>query len=235
MNSQIESAIKTGRGYWFVDGFTEILGGILFILIGAVLAASGLPTQGSFLGQLASAAGEIALIKIFGLLAAGLLIWWLKDRYTYPRTGFVRGKRPTLAQALPFLRSAALGLLLPLLLLAGALIWLPAMSGLLFSLPAWSPMIIGTIWASLCFLAGFWLGLRRFELLGGLILLSGLAIGALQLAAGLPVGSLNQSLTGAFLTLGLLIVVCGKLFVISGLVIFLRYRRANPLPNQETE
>ena len=227
MNNQIEGAIKAGRGYWLVDGFVEILGGLLFMLLGAVL------TQAPSLAGFVALAGEIALVKAFGLLAAGLLIWWLKDRFTYPRTGFVRGKRPTFAQSLPFLRNAALGLLLPLMLLAAALAWLPGLHGVLFSLPAWSPILIGAIWAGLCLLAGNWLGLRRFELLAGLILLSGLLIAALQLAAGLPDGALDLSFSRAFLGLALLTMISGKLFLLSGLIIFLRYRKANPLPFKE--
>ena len=77
------------------------------------------------------------------------------------------------------------------------------------------------------------MGLRRFELLGAFILLSGIIIGVLQAALRLPVSSLDQSLNGAFISLGLLCLVSGKLFAISGLVIFLRYRRANPHPYQE--
>jgi hypothetical protein len=233
MSNQIESAIKTGRGYWFVDGFTEILGGLLFILLGAALAASSLPGQVALVSQFANLVWEIGLIKIFGLLAAGLLIWWLKERFTYPRTGFVRGKRLTPGQILRFLRSAALGSLLPLILLAAAIILLPALHGWMDSLPVWSPVLIGAIWALLCLLAGRWLGLRRFELLAALILLGGLAIGAFQLRAGLAVGLLELSFSRAFFGLGLLAVISGKFFLISGLVTFLRYRHANRQPSQE--
>ena len=249
MNGQINAAIRRGRGYWFVDGFTEMLAGGLFILLGGVLLLRGMAPQGSFLAQFASIAGDIGLIKVFGLLAAGLIVWWLKDHFTYPRTGFVRGKRVTWLQLLTFLRNAALCLLLPLLALAAAVFFLPSVSPLLFSMPAWSPVLMSAIWAALCILAGRWLGLRRFVLLGGLILLLGAGIGAWQLAAGLhripaealqssslaaiPIASLSETLNRVFVSIGWLTLGSGVVFAASGVITFLRYRKENPAPYKE--
>ena len=249
MNGQINTAIRRGRGYWFVDGFTEMLAGGLFILLGGVLLLRGMAPQGSFLAQFASIAGDIGLVKLFGLLAAGLIVWWLKDHFTYPRTGFVRGKRVTWLQLLTFLRNAALCLLLPLLALAAAVFFLPSMRALLFSMPAWSPVLMSAIWAVLCILAGRWLGLQRFVLLGGLILLLGAGIGAWQLAAGLPripaealqssslaaipIASLSETLNRVFVSIGWLTLGSGVVFAASGVITFLRYRKENPAPYKE--
>ena len=249
MNGQINAAIRRGRGYWFVDGFIEMLAGGLFVLLGGVLLLRGMAPQGSFLAQFASIAGDIGLIKVFGLLAAGLIVWWLKDHFTYPRTGFVRGKRVTWLQLLTFLRNAALCLLLPLLALAAAVFFLPSVSPLLFSMPAWSPVLMSAIWAALCILAGRWLGLRRFVLLGGLILLLGAGIGAWQLAAGLPripaealqssslaaipIASLSETLNRVFVSIGWLTLGSGVVFAASGVITFLRYRKENPAPYKE--
>ena len=252
MHNQIDRAIKIGRGYWFVDGVTEMLSGGLFVLLGGVLLLCGTASQGSFLTQFASIASAIALIKVFGILAAGLILWWVKDRFTYPRTGFVRGKRVTATQMLTFLRNAVLCLLLPVLGLVAAFFFLPSMRGILFSIPVWSPVGMAALWGVLCMLLGHWIGLRRFVLLGGLILLAGIGISAWQFAVGLPpvpvealqpspLAALSETqcalladiLNRTFVSIGLLAVVSGGVFVLSGVVIFLRYRKENPAPYQE--
>src|SRR5574341_1316023 len=112
MDVQIDTAIKRARGYWFVDGFTEMAAGGLFVLLAGLL------------------------LPIFGLLAASLLI-------------------------------ASAG-------------------SVLSSMPAWFPVGLGLVWAALCVLAGEWMGLRRFRLVGALILLAGMTVGTWQLLLGLP-------------------------------------------------
>ena len=252
MDNQIDRAVKIGRGYWFVDGFTEMLAGGLFVLMGGVLMLRGIAPQGSFLAQFASIASDIGFIKLLGFLAAGLILWWVKDRFTYPRTGFVRGKRVTVPQMLTFIRNAVLCLLLPVLGLVAAFFVLPSMRAILFSMPVWSPAGMGAIWGVLCILLGHWTGLRRFGLLGVLILLAGIGISAWQLAMGLPpipveglqfnpLSALPEALRAplaailsrAFVSIGLLTLLSGAVFVISGLVTFLHYRKENPLPYQE--
>ncbi len=252
MDNQIDSAIRVGRGYWFVDGFTEMLAGGLFVLLGGVLLLRGMAPQGTFLAQFASIASDIGFIKVLGLLAAGLILWWVKDRFTYPRTGFVREKRVTVRQVLTFIRNAVLCLLLPVLGLVAGFFFLPSMRAILFSMPVWSPAGMGAIWAVLCILLGHWVGLRRFGQLGVLILLAGIGISAWQLSAGLPpipVEALQSSslpalseamrapladiLNRAFVSIGLLTLLSGAVFAISGVVTFLRYRKENPAPYQE--
>jgi len=252
MDNQIDRAVRIGRGYWFVDGFTEMLAGGLFVLMGGVLMLRGIAPQDSFLAQFASIAGDIGFIKLLGFLAAGLILWWVKDRFTYPRTGFVRGKRVTVPQMLTFIRNALLCLLLPVLALVAAFFVLPSIRAILFSMPVWSPAGLGVICVALCILLGRWTGLRRFLLLGVLILLAGIAISAWQLVMGLPpipvegvqfnlLTTLPEVLRAplaalfnrTFLSIGLLTLVSGAVFVISGLVTFLHYRKENPVPFQE--
>ena len=252
MHNQIDGAIRVGRGYWFEDGFTEMLGGGLFVLLGGVLLLRGMAAQGSFLAQFASIASDIGFVKVFGLLAAGLIIWWVKDRFTYPRTGFVRGKRVTLAQMLTLLRNAVLCLLLPVLALAAVFFLVPSTWAILSSMPAWLPVFLSAILGAASILSGRWLGLRRFALLGVLILLTGIGIGAWQLAVGLPQlpvealqssslaalpealrAALAETLNRAFAGIGWLTVGSGAAFAISGLVTFLRYRKENPVPYKE--
>src|SRR6266496_1420059 len=113
MNTQIDIAIKRARGYWFVDGFTEIGIGGLLIILAAFLLVSMSVSQASFPSWFLSVTGEITIVKIVSFLILILILWWLKDHFTYPRTGFVRGKI-TVTQIFVILKNMILFLLLPI-------------------------------------------------------------------------------------------------------------------------
>lgn len=241
---QIDSVLKRARGYWFVDGFTEIAAGLFFILLAGILLLQGNVFQASNPSHVLSVVGIISLVKLFGFLVIVLALWWLKDHFTYPRTGFVRGNRLTAAHALTLLRNAILFLLLPIFGLLIVSVLLATVGGVLSSMPIWFPVGVGSIWAVLCILAGEWTGVTRFRVLGILFLLAGLAVGIWQWTAGLSAlpadvrpaldqpavqEVVNRGLNG----LGLLVLISGLPLVISGLVTFLRYRKANPTPYVE--
>jgi hypothetical protein len=239
MNIQIDTVIKRARGYWFVDGFTEMAAGGLFVLLAGILLLSGNVPQASSPSWFLSIAGEISIAKFFGILVASLVLWWLKDHFTYPRTGFVRGNRVTAAQALIMIRNAILFLLLPIFGLLAASLLIASASSVLSSMPAWFPVGLGLIWAVLCVLAGEWMGLRRFQLMGAMILLAGIKVGFWQFAMGLPALPANMQ-SGIFqppvleiinrtlTSLGFLTLVSGVILIFSGIVTFLRYRKENP-------
>ena len=243
-NVLLDSVLKRARGYWFVDGFTEIAAGVFFILLAGILLLQGNLFQASNPSHVLSVVGIISLVKLFGFLVIVLALWWLKDHFTYPRTGFVRGNRLTAAQVSTLLRNAILFLLLPIfgLLIVSAL--LATVGGVLSSMPVWFPIGVGSIWAALCILAGEWTGVARFRVLGLLFLLAGLVVGIRQWPAGLSAlpadirpaldqpavqEVVNHGLNG----LGWLVLISGLPLVISGLVTFLRYRKANPTPYTE--
>ena len=241
---QLDSVLKRARGYWFVDGFTEIAAGVFFILLAGILLLQGNVFQASNPSHFLSVMGIISLVKLFGFLVIVLALWWLKDHFTYPRTGFVRGNRLTAAQILTLLRNAILFVLLPIFGLLIVSVLLATMGGVLSSMPVWFPIGVGSIWAVLCILAGEWTGVTRFRVLGILFLLAGLAVGIWQWTAGLSALSadvrptldqpavqevVNRGLNG----LGLLVLISGLPLVISGLVTFLRYRKDNPTPYAE--
>ncbi len=246
MNTQIDTAMKRARGYWFVDGFTEMITGGLFIVLGGVLVQRGLAPQASFLAQLTSLVGEVSIVKLVGIVAAILVLVWLKDRFTYPRTGFARGKWVTAAQASAFLGKAILLVLLPVVGVVAALFYLPSTRGVLVSMPAWFPAGLGVLLASVCILAGAWMGLGRFRLVAALILLAGILVGVWQLAVGLPIvpvealanlwgaqAPIAEIINRTFVSVGLVTMISGAAFAISGVVTFLRYRKENPLPYEE--
>jgi Zn-dependent protease len=88
------------------------------------------------------------------------------------------------------------------------------------------------------------MGLDRFRLLGGMILLTGIGVGIWQLAIGLPniptyiqpeilqppvVESIRRALT----SLGIILLITGVILMFSGILTFIRYRRENPQPYAE--
>ena len=244
MNVQIDTVVKRTRGYWFVDGFIEMAAGGLFILLAGIILFDGYSPEDSFPSWFLSIAGEVALAKLFGILTVVLLLWWLKDHFTYPRTGFVRGNRVTSAQVLIILRNMILFVLLPISGLLFASLLISSGNAILSSMPAWFPIGLGVLWAILCLLAAEWLGLRRFRLIGIMTLLAGVAVGIWQLTIGLTEFPANtqmeilhpamlESISRTLASLGMLVLICGIVLVLSGVFTFLRYRKENPTPYTE--
>lgn len=244
MNEQIDNAIKRARGYWFVDGFTEMVTGGLFVILSVALLLSGSASPATFPSWFLSVAGVISIVKLISILAAVLILWWLKDHFTYPRTGFVRGTRITAAQILAILRNVMLFLLLPTFGLLAASLLITSTGRVFASMPVWFPIGLCILWAVLFVLAGEWMGLQRFRLMGIMILLAGATIGLWQFAIGLPVFPANiqleisqtvvlESINRALTSLNFLVLITGLILIFSGLITFLRYRRENPTPYTE--
>ena len=244
MNKQIDNAIKRARGYWFVDGFTEMVTGGLFVILSVALLLSGGASSATFPSWFLSVAGEISIVKLVSILMAILILLWLKDHFTYPRTGFARGTRITASQILAILRNVILFLLLPIFGLLAASLLITSTGRVLASIPVWFPVGLGILWAVFFVLAGEWMGLRRFRLMGIMILLAGATIGLWQLAIGLLVFPANiqsdisqpvvlESINRALTSLSFLVLITGLILIFSGLITFLRYRRENPTPYVE--
>jgi hypothetical protein len=244
MNVQIDTAIKRTRAYWFVDGFTEMAAGGFFILLAVVLLLRLNAMQASFPSHFLSIAGEISIAKLLGFLMIVLILWWLKDHFTYPRTGFVRGNQVTPAQVLTLIRNIILFVLLPIFGLLALSMLISSTESVLASMPIWFPVGVALIWAVLCVWTGNWIGLRRFQLIGGLFLLTGIKIGIWQYGTELPIlpenmqrgifqPSMLEIINRTMTSLGFLILIAGVILVLSGFVTFLHYRKENPTPYSE--
>lgn len=243
MNVQIDTALKRARGYWFIDGFAEMAAGGLFVVLAGVLLFGGYAPQASLSYWFLSVTSEIVIAKLIGILVAILIIWWLKDHFTYPRTGFVRAKRVTAMQVLVIIRNVILFLFPPILILLAASLLIASARNVIASMPAWFPAGLGLIWGGGYLLAGEWMGLRRFRLLAVSIVLTGIAIGIWQFAMGLPTFPSDvqsrvvqqivfETINRTLISLGFLILISGVTLMISGLVTFLRYRKENPTPSE---
>lgn len=243
MNVQIDAAIKRARGYWLVDGFIEIAAGGLLVILAGFLLFSLKTSQAPFPSWFLSITGEVSIIKIVSFLIIVLALWWLKDHFTYPRTGFVRGKITT-TQILSFIRNVFFFLLLPLAGLLMVSLLITSTADVISSMPIWFPIGLALLWAIFIILAGEWMGIIRFRLVGGLILLAGIGIGIWQLTAGLPNIRTNlplellqqpviESVNRTLISLSILLLSAGAIFICSGILTFLHYRRENPQPYAE--
>ncbi len=233
MDKQIDIMIKRARGYWFVDGFTEIAMGGLLILLAGFLLINMKVSQASFPSWFLSVTGKITLLKIVSFLIVIVALWWLKDHFTYPRTGFVRGKLTT-DQVFIFIRNVIFFLLLPLIGLLIVSTLIASTGAVLLAMPIWFPVALAILWAILIILAGEWMGILRFRWIAGMILLTGFGVGIWQLAMGsLNAQTLLESVNRAIVSLGLVMLISGIILTFSGTITFMRYRKENPQPYRE--
>jgi len=243
MNVQIDNALKRARGYWFVDGFIEIAAGILFIILAVFVLINTNASQTSFSAWFLSVTGKVVILKIVSFVIVILILWWLKDNFTYPRTGLVRGKI-TAAQIFALFKNVLLFLLLPAAGLLIASLFVTSTGSVLASMPIWFPIGLGILWGILLVWAGEWIAIQRFRWIAIFILIIGIGVGFWQWTMGLPsipatielnllqspvLESINRSLT----SLGFVLIGSGIVFILSGAITFIQYRKENPQPYSE--
>lgn len=86
--NDITAAQRRAKGYWFVDGVAEIAGGTATLLCGALLWAA-VATGAEWLGMAALA------VLIGGFPVSAWIVRTVKERLTYPRTGYVAFAPPS--------------------------------------------------------------------------------------------------------------------------------------------
>jgi hypothetical protein len=166
MNQNIDKIMLQTRQYWYVDGIAELAFGVFSLLLGAYFGLQTSLPQDSMLG------GILGIGFAGFVIFAALLMRWavarLKQRLTFPRTGYVAYAAPKrsrrLLNAIVALGMAALVSIL-FARAPGSMAWIPAVSGLL----------IAVTWLYV----GFRTGLGRFYALG---VYSALAGGAISLS-----------------------------------------------------
>ena len=152
-NQEINETIKRTQRYWYVDGFAEIGVGILLMLIILFNYAAGLVRQPA-LQVILFTLGMPALI-ILGGRAVSRVVVRLKEKYTYPRTGYISYPRKAGSQRWKrALLAAALGALV------GGLTSL--LSGKLP--PVYQQIFVSVMIALAYIYVGYSLGLKRFYL-----------------------------------------------------------------------
>jgi hypothetical protein len=92
MNNTIESTIHRTRQYWYIDGFNEILTGLIFLLLGAINCISGILSPS--MGSAVMVGIGYPLVILGGMFAGRIWVRMLKEKITYPRTGYVKYIQP---------------------------------------------------------------------------------------------------------------------------------------------
>lgn len=164
MRTHLTRAQQRAHQYWFVDGLAEIAAGIVSLLLAVLFGIWPLLTKSPW---------SLLLFMAFATAVSGglrLFITKIKEKSTYPRTGYV--SPPT---GLENKRLLAAAVAATLLLLAVNLIitlqW-PTSA-------AWIPMAAGLIFAFVFAFTAYLAGLRRFYGLALLSLLVGIGLGLL--------------------------------------------------------
>lgn len=86
-NKEINETIKRTKRYWYVDGFAEIAVGILLMILMLFNQAVSLVNQQ--IAQIILRVIALPALIILGGRAISRIVSRLKEKYTYPRTGYV--------------------------------------------------------------------------------------------------------------------------------------------------
>jgi hypothetical protein len=206
MNHDLKEPGLRAVRYWYVDGTFELAFGGLCLLLAVYFYAQAALADSWMAGLLS---GLLVLVLIGGGYLVNRLTRALKERLTYPRTGFVsyqreRGMRRGLRIAVAFAGSA---------LIAGLLVLFVAgrPNGFEFM-----PGVTGLVFGAVIAFIGHRTALPRFYLLAALSLVFG---------AGLSVSGLSEGLDLAAFYGALSLV----LFTFGGVTLW-RYLRHNPGP-----
>ena len=205
----IDEAIKQPKRYWNVDGIPETVMGISWLVLSAALLVVELmPKDRSFRYP----AGAL----IVAMIAMGVLMpFWLprtirrwKERVTYPRTGYVEPRKPSVAvriSAIFLTGLTAFGIVLG------------ARSG--SSVREWMPIAVAMLVSGALVHLAWRMRTARLAILAPLIAVSALITTAIHLHVGVSYGVIW--LTSA--------VVC----LVDGLLTLRGYLKAHPAPAGE--
>ena len=200
---QVEQRVKSR---WFRDGIVETVGGLMFILLGVYFALVELLGESSPWGGLLQAGFIVVFLGLFYF--GRRVIQELKTKYAIPRAGFVEYHVDKQHQTAKRMGAAALAAVIAALVivsipLTGGLNWVVVLTGLLVS-------------AMLVFAQGRTGGISRFYFLGALSLLLGIAGGLTDLPDGYALGLYYGSM--------------GLVFTVTGLLVWQRFLKENPIP-----
>ncbi len=162
MDDPIKTIQRQTQRYWYVDGLTEIGAGVLIFLLGLLYLLVGLLSPGALADWLIGF-GQPGLI-VAGWLIVNWVVRGLKERITYPRTGYVAYRRERGGK-----RTRAI--LVTVGLAAGfaiAAVYFGKLAG-----ERMIPVLIGLMMAGAVAYLGYTFSLRRFYLLAAVCVVLG--------------------------------------------------------------
>lgn len=135
VNDDFEKVTQRTKSYWFEDGLSELVVGGLFLLIGLSTLIEGMAGAGTPLRRVS---GVVALITIAaGPWLARPIFRKLKERLTYPRTGYISFRKAKITpkrRLVSFILTAVIvGMVVGIINLAPekTLAWLPLFEGVI--------------------------------------------------------------------------------------------------------
>ena len=166
MKNDIDKVIQRTHRYWYEDGLAEIATGCMFVLCGLFLFIMHSVPPGSPLAPVL-AIGFVILVA-FGGLPVSRAVKAVKNRVTYPRTGYVSYRRPG-SSGRPHVIWASVGIGLAVLGIILSKVHAPPWLG---SMAMAQGLLMGTVLLYL----GHRLGLTRFYALAFLSALIGVVV-----------------------------------------------------------
>jgi hypothetical protein len=198
MENKIDNLVRKTYRYYYDDGLVEMAIGLLFVAVGLIL----LVWQSSDYSPL------VAIVVVMGLLVVAIggvylikrLVRELKQRITYPRTGYVAYHQGEPSKGRWFFPLAALALVVVSLFLPDSFTGMSA--------------IVGAMVGVVLILTGYRVSLPRFYLVGTIALLSGVA--------------LSWSDVAEFIAVALTFAIAGGAIFLAGGFAFVSYLRDHP-------
>ncbi len=134
MNDPIDQAVRRARRYWYVDGLNEIAIGGLCLLLGIYFQVQGNLQIAALLREMLEIG--LVLIIIGGVFLINKAMKFLKEQITYPRTGYVGYRHPSLFRRLAtgLLAAAIAAVISAVLMIAPVgLDWMAGLTGLILA------------------------------------------------------------------------------------------------------
>ncbi len=207
MKDPIKDTMRKTLSYWYVDGLTELATGFLLLVVGLFFALIEMMDPKSISNQLSSVG--LPIIVLIGGLAGRWAVSSLKERLTYPRTGYVACITPRVGKKLWTLAMGiAASVIFVFISVQFKLDWLK------YEAPAFMA-------AAMIAYMGTAYGLRRFYALAAFTLLLGLPMVMLHLQDNL--------------NLALFLFGCGAGFAVSGAFALKGYLQSTHPPEGEVE
>ena len=199
MSEKVDAYVKQTFRYFYDDGLVELMIGVFFMLVGGVLLATQLWNQMLILNLIMVI--SLIVVIVGGVSLLNMIIRNLKQRVTYPRTGYVAYKNEVDK------RSNSVVWVAVLLLITASLFLPAAFAQMQF-------MVGGVLAAMLCFL-GYRMNSWRFYML---------AVGTFGLTVVVSLSSPQEVAGTALIFLGV-----GCLLLLSGGVVLVRYLQQHPV------
>jgi len=205
---KIENIIRNTRKYWYVDGLSEIAGGLIIFFAGLTYW---------FVAQMDNTAYKFVLLTlaqpaviILGSWLAQKILPLIKERVTYPRTGYLVFRKPVKKRR--FHRILYVGLIAAVV---GALVTMISSA-----LPErFLPFLSSIFLAMVSIYIGYHTAVRRFYRIGLVMLGFGAFLSYLNFSGPLPYTLLFSG--------------TGLIWIISGIITLILYlRKTQPLAEE---